>query len=163
MPSARPCGFSPDAAGVGIALVSSPSRLSHSPVRRPPRTTFAGAFGIGPGVPVFATRVCAAWPARIAIFASRQRSWDSCPSQLYSGRTVPRASSAAEAHLSFVPSHPSRSIFVEISAVCLSDDSNSDPDSISNSNATTVDRDAADCDFWALTRPSSFAAVLVAL
>lgn len=34
--------------------------------------------------------------------AGRQRSWDSCPSQLCAGRTVPRASSAPEAHLSFV-------------------------------------------------------------
>lgn len=152
MPSARPCGFSPDVAGVGIALVCSPSRSPHSPVRRPPRTTFAGAFSVVPGVPVFATRVCAAWPARISIFASRQRSWDSCPSQLCSGRTVPRASSAAEAHLSFDPSHPLDSFSSRYRPCDLS--------SNSISNATTVDQDAANFDSWALTRPSSLSAAL---
>jgi hypothetical protein len=34
---------------------------------------------------------------------------------------------------------------------------------ISNADATTVDRDAAEVDFWALTRPSSLSADFVAL
>jgi hypothetical protein len=56
VPSAHPCGFPPDVPGSDVSLTSScartPPAAEHSPVRP-----------FEPGVPVPATRVCAAWPA----------------------------------------------------------------------------------------------------
>jgi len=63
--SAHPCGFPPDVPGSDVSLTSScartPPAAGHSPVRP-----------FEPGVPVPATRVCAAW-----VLCVDQRSWDS--------------------------------------------------------------------------------------
>jgi len=70
------------------------------------------------------------------------------PSQLCSGRTVPPALSAAEAHLSFTPVQSPRLIFVGVPAA----------DPIRTRLSLELRRYAADrvesgCAFWALTRP----------